>query len=606
MWGWLWAAVASGSDPDALSDEVLAELVAELTPIVAEAAGRPLPGPVAVAMSTHDAVSAQLAQGPPALGEPAPVDLEPPEPPRRVTEGALGVHLPHAGIFLLRDGLDDLIARRGLAREEVLPVVRCVLAHEIVHALQHAYSDSTGDDTPEQRLGRAALLEGHATLVGLRVCAALEGDAIARRVETAQGLDAAPTAPVDSPSLRYGYGRALAERLEAEDPERLWSALVAPAPSWADVLSVVRPALGGGWEDPQPVSDALAVLGRAEAVPSADGFAALARLVAPPGIVGPRVHGGWMYRSDDERETLAVFRLDPGEAAELVHRRRVEVRGHSIAAVGVIPGSIRKLRAVPRIPDARVENGLRVSVFTTSGARYVEHWYASDLAVVIHAARSPKVGVGAIEAELVALLAALPATSPALPADLGPLEGWLDRVRGAAPPLVPGVDWRMLRARAAAQAGAERPCAVFDDVLARDAALVPQPLWRAAYRCALLTGEFTVADRLGPGMTLVDARLTADHASRLLAMGRPEDALAALDRAGPGPLDVVAALVDLRLAALAQAARFDALTDLALKGGSPAARVAAAEALAQAERGEDAQRILAVVCPLEPEVCAGR
>ena len=171
----LGASACRGQKP-AQDGEAIARLVDSLVPAVEKAAGLHFHSPPRSAVRTRDQVRAYLLQK---------LDQELP------TERARGLQATYRLLGLLPDSLDLRAMLLDLFTEQIVgfyepdstmlfvvanadPLfVRAVVAHELVHALQHQYLplDSimrqTGDN---DRLAAAqSILEGQATLAGLQV-----------------------------------------------------------------------------------------------------------------------------------------------------------------------------------------------------------------------------------------------------------------------------------------------------------------------------------------------------------------------------------------------------------------------------------------------------
>jgi hypothetical protein len=594
---WLWWTAARGADV-MVTEADFDQMVIDMIPVVAQAAGRTPPGRIRSSVDNRRRLLEILSIPPPPLGgrRPDPVDptlLE--EQRRQLLEGSIALYIYQVeGIFLIEEALAELVEATDLTMAEQRALVRCIVAHELVHALQHAYG-ADDDPSEDQARGRVALLEGHATAVELRLCEALEGPAIARLTEDVSGIPSAAVAPVDHPVLPYLYGRALVEGLDAEDPERIWSALAGPGPSWEAIVDAVRPVVGGGWEQPQWLVEALHGVGMA-AAPEPASIRVLDPLLAPG--PKPRATAGW-WAVSPSGDRLGVFRLAPGEPAAVVAMRREGLRARDLFLLTDRDWILDRPRLPTPISDDRADAGLRWVLRNPRG-KYVEHWLASSTALVVHASGPAGRPNRQVRDVLATLLAALPPGRPATEGldALEPLGPWLAQVRDTPAPTLPGADWRLLQAANAERAGEERPCrGAFEGVWGPE---VADAVRETAYLCAMATGDLELADQGAEALTELDAAVAAGHAWQLVEVDRVQDAFDLLDRLEAHG-DAAVAVTDARMGALVHARRFEELARVALAGGSPQVRVQAAEVLLQVGRAREAREVLSDACPqLDP------
>lgn len=114
----------------------------------------------------------------------------------------------------------------------------CIVAHELVHALQDQYSP-TPMGWADDRF--SFVVEGQASLWGQRACAAARGPTVARLVASELGLIGSLSQPADLATWRYAEARLWAMAVErAGGRSALWHRLEAPPVDTAEV----RQALG--------------------------------------------------------------------------------------------------------------------------------------------------------------------------------------------------------------------------------------------------------------------------------------------------------------------------------------------------------------------------
>lgn len=600
MWWWSWA-IAHGQAAVTVDGDELDRMVAELYPRVAAHVGRPPAGVLRSGILPLERIRAAVRAPTPVIGARAP-SLETVEPTSDLVERSrLAVYVGQLrGIYLVQETIESLFATQDLEPGQLRPILRCLVVHELVHALQHAYGGAPTEGRPDLVAGQLALREGHATAVGLELCAAWEGPDTARRVSAIQGVDAVGTLDPASPATPYAWGRSLAEMLIREDPELMWAALVSPPPGWTDIVHDLRPILGGGWEDPAPITAALEVLGAPKARPHPDTPRTLGPILGAAGFDLPPATAGWFARTGSGA-VVAAYRMD-GSAA-LIAARAEQARRQSTFPVelGTMDPVYVAESEIPRLEKRDdVIRTLRLGLSATHMPPYRERWVATDHVLALVVTRDTGSANAAVRA-LEVLLDQLPGP-PGTPteASLPSLAGWLADVRAHRPSVeaTPDPEWRQLDAAAAWQHGVVAPCGpAFGDVLVAGAVREPEAWARAAYDCAAAAQEPGTADRAVVFLEELPAIPAAIHAQALGVATRFDDALAVLDRATPTTPAERRAVTDVRMEVLGAARRWTELAvAAALPDGSTELRLQVAVMLRELGRTDEATHLFALAC----------
>lgn len=120
----------------------------------------------------------------------------------------------------------------GLPDDLLVPVLQCVAAHELTHALQHQAGLGEAEGADEVRV---ALLEGQAELVAEAVCRRLghlEATGVLRQIG---GWVEGQSRLATGSQLRYGTAPAWLDRRTGGVPARAWALLEASLPDLATV-----------------------------------------------------------------------------------------------------------------------------------------------------------------------------------------------------------------------------------------------------------------------------------------------------------------------------------------------------------------------------------
>ncbi|MEO0604639.1 MAG: hypothetical protein AAF211_24610, partial [Myxococcota bacterium] len=454
-------------------------------------------------------------------------------------EHAIAVYVAQSEqVVVVEEVLAQVVDRFQLAAEQSESLVQCVLTHELVHAVQHQYGvEATGPNA--LRRGQRALREGHASLVAGEYCEVAHGESTARLLDVVQNIELEASLEPEDEAAVYGWGRRLAETLEAEG--LLWPALHASAPPWAGVVEAVQPTLAPDWQVADPLVEAVARLGlpgrTVHHTAAVSPTSILTPLFADQGgrEAMPRAQGGFAAEAADEDGEVMIlaFLLDDREApARLVAARRQAAEGPEGMAwtvYGARTGPLAKwprARGLRTLRHERVDDALRIVGRTGSGKPYTEAWVATQrrLFVVFDAGhvRRPR--------ELATAARALVASlRPHRGAELGlvPLLDWVASVRAIDEASTRDPSWQYLLHRASLElaAGDEGACS---DIFAARLVLSDDHA-RAAFECAAVPWDLALAEAAAaqlaevpaiPAVRLVAHALDVDQpgvASRILA-----------------------------------------------------------------------------------------
>ncbi len=377
-------------------------------------------------------------------------------------------------LYLQRDALERLARGDRMSEELRDAVVRCVLTHELVHALQDQHVNRPALRSGEERLGHRALVEGQANLIEAKLC-----DPDAHRVlDARQGIDViASHAEHDELLLAYGYGYHYAAALHRHHGhEAIWWALTKPPPSIEQLELVGGAGMLQGWDDPEIVS------APAHAMVDLERWATVVGPTSPvgllPGLGGaqldfdatPQALAGLTFRAGrgGRRLLVAAFLLaDPDEAAAWIAARRREAqrtrirRGGKLRLIESVYTSQRRpwvgrLRGLARAHG--LDESLWMVIHYGDGA-YREHWVSRDGLIVGVAVKCDEVNHRAANRAIVSILERELPTAP--PTELP--TGFEDALDAAAPPGPPSdprpsAEYFAQKASRLAQAGQRDAC----------------------------------------------------------------------------------------------------------------------------------------------------
>jgi len=235
-------------DPATLDEETLNAVVAELIPLVEEAAGRkfatPPHGRLARTSDLEAILEAEFMQVTASLYDaPEWVLRNLAEQSRASAPGVVGKYgIQTRVLYLAPDAVAPIGAQLGAEQGGADAVARLVLAHELTHALQSEVMSWDGYTDGDQVDAVRAVTEGHANFVEQRVADKLGLDAARRTLDAGQGWnDDGPLYPqaFEIWSL-YGQGKAFVAHHHAQGGDAAVWGLIEHPP--ATTSMIFRPA----------------------------------------------------------------------------------------------------------------------------------------------------------------------------------------------------------------------------------------------------------------------------------------------------------------------------------------------------------------------------
>lgn len=516
------------------------EWVEQLAPKVEELAGRSFVRRPSVAAGSRREVSELLLQPGPDGQQPSAARREQVE---RQLERSIAVYT-HADEHIYV--IEDAVEAAGLRNKASSAMVRCVLVHELVHALQHQYGLHSGRSQLQEdpQRGWHALIEGHANLLAMEYCTAEESEAITSELRAFQGTASPSSLNPDDPAVPYAWGPAVIQHLRDRDPDLVWAALLAPAPSWSQIQAALAPTLSSAWVDPDALRAAMATLDPSR--PATKGHRASVALFDT--MLGfrmgtedvPVARAGWVQRSHTNELTATgvAFAFDePDEALRLVMLRASSV-GRMEDTYGLHRMTPLRGRVVPRTVGRLfrvrdVVGSLHLRVLGRDRT-YHEVWAATDdvavMATVYGLRPSRKRAIRALEE----MLHDLPPLSDG-PLDPEPLAGWMAEVEASRALLAATSSWdyrlhqvqRALRHEPELNGLCRRS---FSRSLRSGAVPDPEPFAAAAWACAMAVGEPELAEATWDRFRHVAGHVALWVARPIADAGDGSLALAVLDR----------------------------------------------------------------------------
>ncbi|MES2643551.1 MAG: hypothetical protein V4850_28965 [Myxococcota bacterium] len=422
------------------------------------------------------------------------------------------------------------------------PVVRCVLAHEMVHALQHQYAPTAHLEGDAAAVAHA-LAEGHADHVATQVCG--EGRAW---LDVIQGLDVLASRPhTDAIAMNYGYAEGFVRHLESvAGTDAVWAALSAPPPREL-VVRVGAADLAPGWQALTPLLEAALPMGGPTGTPVGGRLSpagALARAAPKDQEDAPDLFPllpasaglGWSASVGAHQNGVMAFLLESeADGRAWLARRRASLARHAFAAflqssvTMENPPRLRGAQDLRRLPG--VDRTLAFTLAVGGDWAYHEAWALQGRRLLGAFTHDARPDMGAVQATVAALVALeLPERGPGVtPADTEALAAL-----APAAPLPRTRSWEFSAAQLfpAIQRGEWAAC-----VTRSEAALTDLPpaaragVVAGAIPCAALADDLPAADRLvaaAGGVDTLPAWSGFHYAILLADVGRWEDALRAL------------------------------------------------------------------------------
>ena len=594
-------------------------MIAELVPWVEAAEGREFLTVPAVDIGSRATVNQRLSLDASRLGERS--GREAPDWAREydeaLAEASLAIYTHgEEKIYLVKEAFEQLFEENEGWEVELEPLLRCVLVHELTHALQHQYSPWITDDGTSTPLASLALVEGHAELAALEYCQEQSPETAGyfTSLSAPAMLTYGPT-PADRSTLIYGYGlEVIRELQEVGGREAVWAALHAP-PDFELLREVVEPGAIEGWSDPDLLRDLSGELVRG------DGWEVVAE-VGSPAEVQPLFEGsgdapralaghGLFAQTKGRSVVMLAFMLESEEEAlALLDRRRTSIRSarldmnadvYFLGEVAVLnPSSLRTkpLRKLAR--EEGILDTLRLEI-----GDYHEYWFVDGAMVVggfFDRMSMDQRGFMALAEDLRGRVI----TTPPPPREPPPaVADWLAAMAAAGETNEPRVSWqyRLDQYADRLEAGDASACQEAGELALRD---VPEDrrgeVSSAVHACAVMTGNLTTADtmlaQLGPDQA-IDEIAGHNHVLLLRDAFRPSDALSLIERLPDATSPELAfSLRTLRMVLLSEAGRLPEAAAMATAADvAPDARAYIASQLAEAGQRDEALDILNDTCP---------
>lgn len=460
-----------------------------------------------------------------------------------MVSGAMALYLNvDESIYVIREVLEDLQNGEWSDLRIARPVLRCLIAHELTHALQHQYAGPGGSGGT----ATLALREGHAQVVMREVCGDTEAMAwldLMQRSDVVASAD-----PADPNVTAYVYGERLVRAwIDVHGRDAIWWALNAPQPSFDGVRAAVGASVAPGWTDSGRLDPIVEDLSGVEAetldLNVGASLRALARALSAPGLKLSQLPtaSASLVRAgavDGGHIAVATFVLDhPADGPAWVALRHKQASTGFHSSEGIKPlvdiGATLFSGRVDGVPGAAALYDDSVRVRLVGDRSYAEYWAARGhhLALVVTAGVSRP--VRKVREALDALLVGedRSARGPIAAVDLSKVPELANPP--AAVPLRMHVDYAVTRALTLAITQGGAPCVEFGvrvvgefDTARRDR------LSQILVACAVLSADDAWVSRawaVVPDRSVVDPRLRLGSASLLADAGRPAEALSVLD-----------------------------------------------------------------------------
>ncbi len=529
-----------------------------------------------------------------------------------LTSDAIGLYTyADRQIYLVTSGVEDLFANWVVPDDLYEPLVRCVLSHELVHALQHQYQPHpTLEDASREPVARM-LREGHANVVSRPFCT---DQSVQRFFRFNDGLDVlAVRGTGEELPFLYGYGERYVDLLiDRHGTEAAWWALSEPPPSRDQVGAAVDPLLLQGWRESGLVDDAARRLMWPTAqgqVQPASPAELLQGQLGTAGVTGlASTQAGWLFTADEGPRSLTLMAFafaDETEALQQLSYRRSDLaygRGDGgelsfFGEVGVYSGKF-KVRAPKKLTQP-VDDAFETRILVDGQRHYLESWAVRGGLLVAVAAVGTEHRSRDLAEALDLILARDPPTRPPPDAPGGPLGL---AVPATLPAPTPSWEYPFLQVFRDINAEQWQAClAGVADMMPSAPDHAREQVARVGWTCGLAGEDPDAAshylDQLS-NLQELDHELLIGHAALYSQQRRWKDCLAHLVRLEEAGVVLPAEAVDLKIACLVETGALTQATAAARQRlGTPSMRVQVAYALVNADRLRQALPILEEACP---------
>jgi len=515
-------------------------------------------------------------------------------------------------IYLVTTGVEDLFADYVVPPDLEQPLVRCVLAHELVHALQHQYQPYPEITDAAQEPVARMLREGHANLVSRPFCA---DETVRRFFHFNDGLDILAVRGLgDEIPFLYGYGERYQEQLsERHGPEAGWWALSAPPPSREAVAAAVDPHLLQGWRGTGVLDEAARRLmwpGAQGQVQPASPAELLQQQLGAAGVTGlVSTQAGLHFSASEDKRSVTIMAFafsDPAEAVRQLEHRRSDLEhgkgdGEELFFWGEVGAYFGRFKIkVPKKLGQPFDDAFETKIVIDEGREYLESWVVRDGLVVAAAAVGTELKSRDLAEALALVLAQDLPTRPPPEPEPGPLGMAVPEVLPAA--TTPSWEYPFLQVFRDINAEQWGACIAGVDAMLPDAPPDARDhVAMVGWTCGLASDDPDTATRFLDQLVDVaalDPELLIGHAALYSQQRRWHDCLAHLERIEAAGIDLPIEAVDLKIACLVESRRLTAAAAAASRReGTPLMRVNVAYALLNAQRWQKAMPILQEACP---------
>lgn len=400
-----------------LDEKILHQMVVELVPKVEASTGRHFHEIPEITLNTKASMFKQLDEQLFQMGQwgVSTVSLESQKTQStKLIEDGLAIYSTYdRGIHLISDNFSSYIRDTDVNPEMLLaPTLKCLIAHELTHALQDQYVKDPETDSEASAQVLLAMQEGHANLVAHQNC---PEPLVWGFIQTAQGTDVLSSrSDTDDVPFTYGYGEqfmAILQRVGGN--EALWYALGQPPPKRAEFVEIVQTQLLSNWRDThwlqesanRLISQGLNVdihpAGAYEIFPYPDGRLQDSRL-APPVRAGlslqARTQGGDNAKSTNPAVTVSALVMESLEQPKKwIQARRETARyfANGQMEMGLIMplGYIQSAKIFK--PKALIRSGAddALCMRVQSKTSYLECWAAKGRLLLLTAQRQPDIEI---------------------------------------------------------------------------------------------------------------------------------------------------------------------------------------------------------------------
>lgn len=399
-----------------LDEKALQQMVLELVPKVEASSGRQFQEVPVITLDTKASMFKQLDEQLFQMGQwgvsAVSLESQKTQSAKLIQDGLAIYSTFDRGIHLISDNFSSYIRNTDVNPEMLLaPTLKCLIAHELTHALQDQYVKDPDTDSEESAQVLLAMQEGHANLVAHQNC---PEPLVWGFIQTAQGTDVLSSrSDADEVPFTYGYGEQFMTVLQRiGGNEALWYALGQPPPKRSEFIEIVQSQLLPNWRDTQwlqaqanpLISQGLSVevhpAGAYEIFPYPDGRLQNSRL-APPVRAGLSLEAkakDYTVLSTDPAVTVSALVMESLEHPQKwIQSRRETAYYFSKGQIEI--GLIMPLNYIRsaqlRTPKVLIRNGAddAFCMNVQSKTNYLECWAAKGRLLLLTAQRQSEIEI---------------------------------------------------------------------------------------------------------------------------------------------------------------------------------------------------------------------